>query len=466
MKTERIIIFLLAISGTMQSDNANAQTWGLTGNAGTNPAVNFAGTTDNKNFKIRTNNQVRINVTGNGKVGIGNFTPVFRLDIKGGSINTDSLYRISGVKVLSRNNSNQIQIGEGGAKVGIGTTTPVTALEVNGVITATGGSSTNWNSAFNWGNHATAGYLASGALTAGYVPRWNGTQLTDGGIRDDNGNVAIGAVPISGVKLTVNGGANIAKFSGTTGMFLSLFENNVYRGYLGSYSGAGSDVDFGTGNGNTSGSVHLAVQSVPGLTLNSDAKVGIGTTNPSAKLQVNYASTGFDPQLRLHQLNADFARINFTNSTTSNHWAIGGMSAGANSQARLNFYNSVSGNVLSLTGDGNVCIGTTTPATGYKLSVHGKIIAEELKVMLHANWPDYVFDESYNLMPLEELKIHLQNHRHLPGIPSAGEIEMSQGYEIGAMQQKLLEKVEELTLYVIKQQDEINALKKSLTSGK
>lgn len=81
--------------------HANAQYWSLTGNAGTNGSTNFIGTTDNVGFKIRTNNAVRITVNGSGKVGIGITTPVYKLDIKGGSINTDSVYRIGGNTVLS-----------------------------------------------------------------------------------------------------------------------------------------------------------------------------------------------------------------------------------------------------------------------------------------------------------------------------------------------------------------------------
>lgn len=75
--------------------------WSLTGNAGTNASTNFIGTTDNIAFKIRTKNVVRLTVNGAGKIGIGITTPVFKLDVKGGSINTDSLYRIGGSAVLS-----------------------------------------------------------------------------------------------------------------------------------------------------------------------------------------------------------------------------------------------------------------------------------------------------------------------------------------------------------------------------
>lgn len=104
--------------------------------------------------------------------------------------------------------------------------------------------------------------------------------------------------------------------------------------------------------------------------------------------------------------------------------------------------------------NGTVCIGTTAPATGYKLSVWGKIIAEEIKVQLHPNWPDYVFNKEYSMMSLDELKSYVNTNKHLPGIPSAEEVKNSNGIELGKMQAQLLEKIEELTLYVIQLSDE------------
>ncbi len=119
MKTRNKLIAILLVL-TASAHDANAQSWSTTGNAGTSGATNFIGTTDNVSLKFRTNNSLRITVTNNGKVGIGNFTPVFRLDVKSGSINTDSLYRIKGIQVLNRDGSNHIQIGDMTAKVSIG----------------------------------------------------------------------------------------------------------------------------------------------------------------------------------------------------------------------------------------------------------------------------------------------------------------------------------------------------------
>ena len=96
--------------------------------------------------------------------------------------------------------------------------------------------------------------------------------------------------------------------------------------------------------------------------------------------------------------------------------------------------------------------------SGYIASVDGKLICEEVRVELSASWPDYVFAKEYELMPLSELKKSITANSHLPGIPPAKEIE-AEGFELGKMNAKLLEKIEELTLYVIKLQEEVDALK-------
>jgi len=109
-------------------------------------------------------------------------------------------------------------------------------------------------------------------------------------------------------------------------------------------------------------------------------------------------------------------------------------------------------------GTGAVAIGTTNIPAGVKLAVRGKVLAEEVEVQLFQNWPDYVFDDDYELMPLPELHQRIRENRHLPGIPPAHEVEKD-GLAVGAMQVKLMEKVEELTLYVIQIDRELEGVK-------
>ncbi|TKC04717.1 hypothetical protein FA048_18700 [Pedobacter polaris] len=118
---------------------------------------------------------------------------------------------------------------------------------------------------------------------------------------------------------------------------------------------------------------------------------------------------------------------------------------------------------------GNVGIGTATP--NEKLSVNGKIRAHEIKVET-ANWPDYVFEDDYNITSLTELEKYIKENKHLPEMPSAKEAEAN-GVELGEMNKLLLKKVEELTLLLIdqnkkndKQDETINKLIKELNGIK
>jgi hypothetical protein len=100
--------------------------------------------------------------------------------------------------------------------------------------------------------------------------------------------------------------------------------------------------------------------------------------------------------------------------------------------------------------EGKVGIGMTTDPL-YTLDVNGTIHAKEVLIDTNFTPADYVFDASYNLMPLHKVEAFVKTNKHLPDIPSAAEI-IKNGMNMGEMQNKLLQKVEELTLYVIELQ--------------
>jgi hypothetical protein len=110
---------------------------------------------------------------------------------------------------------------------------------------------------------------------------------------------------------------------------------------------------------------------------------------------------------------------------------------------------------------GNLSIGTDAVAVGYRLNVKGRIMGEEIRIQALANWPDYVFEPAYNLRPLKEVATHIAQYKHLPGIPAADEV-AKEGFDVAAMQAKLLEKIEELTLYLLQANDRIEKLEKAL----
>ncbi|AXT61817.1 hypothetical protein D1816_16125 [Aquimarina sp. AD10] len=111
---------------------------------------------------------------------------------------------------------------------------------------------------------------------------------------------------------------------------------------------------------------------------------------------------------------------------------------------------------ITIKTNGNVGIGTTIPDA--RLAVKGSIHAEEVKIDLSVPAPDYVFKKGYDLLTIEEVQQHIQEKGHLPNIPSA-EVMENDGVALGVMNMKLLEKIEELTLYTIQQETEIKELK-------
>lgn len=127
-------------------------------------------------------------------------------------------------------------------------------------------------------------------------------------------------------------------------------------------------------------------------------------------------------------------------------------------------------NLNLLTLNGKVGINTSTfPTTvgaanvsSYGLFVKGGILTEELRV--RTGWADYVFEENYQLMPLENVELYLKANKHLPNVPSAQTIQ-EEGLDLGEITKIQQEKIEELTLYLIElsnklkeQQEQINQL--------
>jgi hypothetical protein len=109
---------------------------------------------------------------------------------------------------------------------------------------------------------------------------------------------------------------------------------------------------------------------------------------------------------------------------------------------------------------GHVVIGTpapTGPQGDYKLNVWGRARANE--IVVNTNGADFVFAKNYRLRPLEEVEQFITANNHLPEIPSAKEMQAN-GMAVGELQTKLLQKVEELTLYVIEQNKQLQELKK------
>ncbi|SNY99677.1 tail fiber protein [Flagellimonas pacifica] len=211
----------------------------------------------------------------------------------------------------------------------------------------------------------------------------------------------------------------------------------------------GYGLDFGSNNFATSF-----------LKVKINGNVGIGTNAPMTKLHVLDQGSGGTA----------------SGTTPTNGIVMGGSGTGgvlnmginasglfyswiqSRHKASANFYN------LALNPHGGkVGIGTTNPDS--KLTVKGKIHAEEVKVDLSVPGPDYVFKEDYNLRSLEEVQNYIKEFGHLPNIPSAKEMEAN-GIQLGEMNMKLLEKIEELTLYTLEQEKKIEQLEREVEKNK
>jgi len=124
----------------------------------------------------------------------------------------------------------------------------------------------------------------------------------------------------------------------------------------------------------------------------------------------------------------------------------------------------LTGSNINNSNTGTVFIGpipsTSRGDTALKLSVNGNIYAKKLTVT-QLNWADYVFDPAYKLLPLNDVAAFIQKNKRLPELPSASDVERN-GIDVGHSQELLLRKIEELTLYVIAQNKEQQALREKL----
>lgn len=182
---------------------------------------------------------------------------------------------------------------------------------------------------------------------------------------------------------------------------------------------------------------------------------GFGTTTPDGKVAISYNSVAGNPQLSLYESANDYVRINFRNTASTNWFGIAAKPAANAANAKLNFWYQGTGNVMTVQGDGNVGVGVVAPV--YKLDVCGTIRSKE--IIVQTGWCDYVFDSSYKLRPLDEVANFVSQNKHLPNIPPASEVETN-GLKMGDMSTKMMEKIEEITLYLFDMNTRLKALEK------
>ncbi len=112
---------------------------------------------------------------------------------------------------------------------------------------------------------------------------------------------------------------------------------------------------------------------------------------------------------------------------------------------------------MKISTNGQVALGCQ-PNSNYRLAVDGVIGARKIKVT-QETWADFVFKPEYKLRSLQEVELHIREHGYLPDVPSEKEVKEN-GVDMGEMDKKLLQKIEELTLYIIELNKKIEVLEK------
>jgi hypothetical protein len=316
----------------------------------------------------------------------------------------------------------RLTIGADG-KVGIGTTNPAHSLHINGGDLFVQSSSGLIRLGYQGGNEWQMATTGGGTDMRWYTTTDGGTTITPRHYFSQNGNMGVGGFSGPGVPL---GRLDVIGAGTTSSTNTFLLRNS-----------AGDTL----------------------LRMRDDGRMGIGYNGTSYGRTLNMGGTG----------------INFY---TANEVAFGGAIFPTDTSLVI-WSNSGANNYLVFQPSwGNTGVGTYTPnaklhvngstgilvggnnariATGYSVSVDGKIMAEEVTVQNSTSWPDYVFANDYKLMPLDELERSINQNKHLPNIPAAAEVEKN-GIMLGDMNRKLMEKVEELTLYIIDLNKKNNAL--------
>jgi hypothetical protein len=376
------------------------------------------------------NVQITQNLLVSGNTGFGVASPAEKVEITGNAKISQSLISDkvnSGDGLFSRS----LQVTQNfnvTGNTGLGVASPTEKLEVGGSIKATG-DVTAVNVRADKGFFK--GLEADGSLTI-------------------SGNVGIGVTsPVE--KLEVAG--NIKSTQGLIAQTAQIATDLSAGGNLSVSGNVGFGVAPGTHKLSVAGDTYISgmltaenVTVKQNLSLQGAFSVtgpfGIGVATPEAPLHVN-GDGKFDGNLTANKIIVNAIEI-----------AGSGQSSGTG----LNLGD-------NLIVNGSVAIGTTK-VSGYKLSVNGKIRAsDDIKVYLETEWSDFVFDKDYKLRTLPEVEQYIKENGHLPEIPTAAAVKKD-GIDLGAMDAKLLQKIEEITIYLIEMKKENEALKKEVKALK
>ncbi|SMC46105.1 cell division protein ZapB [Moheibacter sediminis] len=361
--------------------------WLLTGNPATNPSINFLGTTDSQPLVIKTNNteRLKINISGRFVFHNSDTTPVTNLNLYlGGGNDPVSLYP-AGQNVLN-------------TVVGLGSLKANTSGYKNTIFGA--------NSLYK----NTTGYENSVVGVNSMINNTTGNlNIVIGNNSMNTGTTSIQNVVVGNnalVAATTAGNYNVALGNGT----LNKVTTGQYNIHLGYYTAT---------TGITTGTRNI------GIGYNAGKNLTTGSNN----IMIGSENLTVTPNI---VINAPIS------NSASNQLNIGNWIYGHNGKIAIGNFTNVA-QVFSNIENAN-----------YQLIVKNGIKTEKVRVELAStnDWADYVFNDDYDLMNIDELEKFILKNKHLPNIPTASEV-MKDGIDLGEMDAKLLEKIEELTLYSI-----------------
>jgi hypothetical protein len=462
--------------------------WSLNGTPGTDPNSQYLGTSDTKDLVIKANGTEQLRIKSSGGI---NLSSLSGTGVK--LVSTDALGNLSRSTLITHQSSsggNPSVYNFGGTPVSSPTlcTTPQnypSNYQFNGMLQSYGNSASgNQLNMFAAGFDGQNGIIdVLGQNSGPLQPRllinhYCGADVFVGS--NNSGNLTALHNFFTEGRATIGSGSNsfTEKLDIVNGNIFVHGINNftqsnpndeaiVYLGnrdhYIKSIYGKG--ITIGTSDGGNSSIEVINIEQVSG-------KVGIGTSQyaSDSKLTVNgnvhllntaTPIDGFQIVSGRNPLNRGI-RIDGAQDENFDFYIADNQNGGfhfINRDATTN----TNFNLLTINHDGGVSVAGGTNdiiPNGYQLAVHGKIICEEVTVMLESQWPDFVFNSKYKLPKLNEVKKYIDSNKHLAGVPTAEEIK-NDGLTLSEMIVIQMQKIEELTLYVISLQEQIDELNKS-----
>ena len=407
----------------------------------------FTSATTSAGFSFENNAGTLMTLTSSASIGIGRTNPTYKLDVLSDDPFlrlTDDEHTTRSAGIMFNTNGGQWELQSG---IGSGTDSNLNITRAN-------------VKRFTFDRDIYAFKIYNNDAAERVRLRANGTSYLNGGY------VGIG-VSSPESKLHVQN-SNVGVKSNYSDMVIE--DTDAHLDLVSSAAASwGSAINFVEGNGSTNTDIWSIARQTTGQTGDSslrfnfgtnnqhnnptlvifkaDGKVGIGTANPSVDLEV---------------VDVVESHIRATESTNNRYvqiyqqandsYLISGGSAG--NYGNLRFYAGGTDRMI-INPSGNIGIGTTTP--DQKLTVDGTVKSEEVIVEENVG-ADFVFEEDYDLPSLSHIESFIKTNKHLEGIPSAEDMKKD-GVKVGELQIKLLQKIEELTLHMIRLQKENDQLK-------